>query len=209
MAPATQIDPGRLFVGHQVLAFEPLQSVRKQGSRTASVYPRSFADADGDGVGDLRGPSEQARPPRVARRRRRLTVADLPVADAGLRPRHQRPHGNRSALRLARRLRRVRRSPPQRGLRVLLDFVPNHTPDEDPWFAQSPDFYQWRDPAPDGGAPNNWLSLFGGPGADRGLAAQGTLPPGRLRGAHGQAGRLNATRSRAGATGPHPQEIAC
>ncbi len=58
-----------------------------------------------------------------------------------------------------------------RGLKVLLDFVPNHTSDKHPWFVESRrgrdsagrDWYIWRDPAPDGGYPNNWISDFGGP----------------------------------------------
>jgi alpha-glucosidase len=57
-----------------------------------------------------------------------------------------------------------------RGLRLVLDFVPNHTSDRHPWFVESRasrssprrDWYLWRDPAPDGGPPNNWLSNFGG-----------------------------------------------
>ena len=57
-----------------------------------------------------------------------------------------------------------------RGLKVLLDFVPNHTSDQHPWFIESRssrdnpkrDWYIWRDPAPDGGPPNNWISDFGG-----------------------------------------------
>ncbi|MDP9374012.1 MAG: alpha-amylase family glycosyl hydrolase, partial [Chloroflexota bacterium] len=59
----------------------------------------------------------------------------------------------------------------RRGLRVILDYVPNHTSDRHPWFVTSRasrdspkrDWYLWRDPAPDGGPPNNWLSVFGGP----------------------------------------------
>jgi alpha-glucosidase len=59
-----------------------------------------------------------------------------------------------------------------RQLRVILDFVPNHSSDQHPWFLESRssrdnpkrDWYIWRDPAPDGGLPNNWLSNFGGPG---------------------------------------------
>ena len=59
----------------------------------------------------------------------------------------------------------------ERGIRVLLDFVPNHTSDQHPWFVESRvvantadrDWYVWADPKPDGSAPNNWLSSFGGP----------------------------------------------
>ena len=55
-------------------------------------------------------------------------------------------------------------------MKVILDFVPNHTSDQHPWFVESRssrdnpkrDWYIWRDPAPDGGPPNNWLSNFGG-----------------------------------------------
>jgi alpha-glucosidase len=58
-----------------------------------------------------------------------------------------------------------------RGIRVLLDFVPNHTSDQHPWFVESRssltsarrDWYVWADPKPDGSPPNNWLSGFGGP----------------------------------------------
>ena len=59
----------------------------------------------------------------------------------------------------------------QRELKVILDFVPNHTSDEHPWFEESRssrdspkrDWYIWADAAPDGGYPNNWESHFGGP----------------------------------------------
>jgi alpha-glucosidase len=56
------------------------------------------------------------------------------------------------------------------GLRILVDFVPNHTSDQHPWFVESRasrhnprrDWYVWRDPAPGGTPPNNWLSALGG-----------------------------------------------
>lgn len=59
-----------------------------------------------------------------------------------------------------------------RGLRVILDFVPNHTSDQHPWFRESRssrnnpkrDWYIWRDARPDGSPPNNWISNFGGSG---------------------------------------------
>jgi alpha-glucosidase len=58
----------------------------------------------------------------------------------------------------------------QRDFKVVLDFVPNHTSDEHPWFQEARssrtnekrDWYIWREPAPDGGPPNNWTSNFGG-----------------------------------------------
>jgi alpha-glucosidase len=58
----------------------------------------------------------------------------------------------------------------RRGMKVILDFVPNHTSDQHPWFIESRssrlspkrDWYLWRDAKPDGGPPTNWISNFGG-----------------------------------------------
>ena len=60
----------------------------------------------------------------------------------------------------------------QRGLKVMLDWVPNHTSDQHAWFAESRsgrdhpkrDWYIWHDAKPDGSPPNNWISVFGGSG---------------------------------------------
>ncbi len=56
------------------------------------------------------------------------------------------------------------------GLKLILDLVPNHSSDRHPWFLESRssrddakrDWYIWREPAADGGPPNNWMSEFGG-----------------------------------------------
>lgn len=69
-----------------------------------------------------------------------------------------------------------------RGLRLILDYIPNHTSDQHVWFQESRssrtnprrDWFIWRDPAVDGGPPNNWRSEFGGrPG--RGTKRQGNI----------------------------------
>jgi alpha-glucosidase len=58
----------------------------------------------------------------------------------------------------------------RRGLKLILDYVPNHTSNKHPWFEEARSsranakrgWYLWRDPSPDGSPPNNWLSNFGG-----------------------------------------------
>jgi alpha-glucosidase len=119
-----------------------------QGGVIYHVYPRSFADADGDGVGDLRG---------LASRIDHLRW--LGVDAAWLSPIYRSPMkdfgydvSDHTAVdprfgSLA-DFDALVEAAHRRGLRMLLDFVPNHTSDEHPWFAHSPDFYLWRDPAP-------------------------------------------------------------
>jgi alpha-glucosidase len=134
------------------------------------VYPRSFQDSNGDGVGDLPGI---------------LSRVDyfewLGVDAVWLSPIYPSPMADfgydisdytdidpmfgtlDDFDRLVAELHR-------RNIRVVLDFVPNHTSDEHAWFKESRstrtnskrDWYIWRDPAPSGGPPNNWLSNFGG-----------------------------------------------
>jgi alpha-glucosidase len=135
------------------------------------VYPRSFADSDGDGHGDLVGVIEHLD-----------HLEWLGVDGIWLNPIHPSPNadwgydvadylsvaedfGDLETLDLL-----VARAG-ERGIRVLLDLVPNHTSDRHPWFVDARSStdsphrgrYVWADPAPDGGPPNNWRSVFGGP----------------------------------------------
>ena len=132
------------------------------------IYPRSFCDATGDGIGDLEGI-----------RRRLDHVAWLGVDAVWLSPIYRSPMADAGydvadhcdvdplfgTLADAERLVAAAHA---RGLRVLLDFVPNHTSDRHPWFQESRAdrtnarraWYVWRDPAPDGGPPNDWRAAF-------------------------------------------------
>ena len=135
------------------------------------VYPRSFQDSDGDGVGDLAG---------VARRLDQL--AWLGVDAIWLNPVHPSPNADwgydvADYLDVApefgglEALDALVAEAARRDIRVLLDLVPNHTSAQHPWFldamrgreAAHRDRYVWADPAADGGPPNNWRSTFGGP----------------------------------------------
>src|ERR1043166_76709 len=134
------------------------------------VYPRSFMDASGDGVGDLPG---------VLSRLDYLSA--LGVDALWLSPIYPSPmkdFGYDVADYTAvdplfgtlEDFDRLVRAAHARSLKLILDFVPNHSSDEHPWFKAARrsrddpkrDWYLWRDPAPDGGPPNNWLSCFGG-----------------------------------------------
>ena len=128
------------------------------------IYPRSFADADGDGVGDLRGILG------------RLDYLEwLGVDGLWLSPVNPSPNrdwgydvsdftGVHPELGTIEELDEVIAEARRRGIRILLDLVPNHTSDEHPWFAESRasrdspkrDWYVWTD------RPSNWISVFGG-----------------------------------------------
>jgi alpha-glucosidase len=134
------------------------------------VYPRSFQDSDSDGVGDLTGIIERL-DHLVALGVDAVWLSPIypsPMADFGydiLNYTDVAPlFGTLAQFDvLSAEIKR-------RGLKLVLDYVPNHTSSEHPWFkaARSSrnnpkrDWYLWRDPVAGGGPPNNWLSHFGG-----------------------------------------------
>jgi alpha-glucosidase len=134
------------------------------------IYPRSFQDTNNDGIGDLKG-IELRLDYLVSLGVDAIWISPIypsPMADFGydvadycdVDPCFGTLADFDDLLMHAHR----------RGLKVLLDFVPNHTSDRHPWFVESRssqenrkrDWYIWRDPAADGGPPNNWISDFGG-----------------------------------------------
>ncbi|HVU57784.1 MAG TPA: alpha-amylase family glycosyl hydrolase [Puia sp.] len=134
------------------------------------IYPRSFQDSDGDGIGDLKG---------IMRRLDYLKglgikaiwispIYPSPMADFGYDISDYKsiwPTFGTIAD-FDELLQRVHEA----GMKLILDLVPNHSSDEHPWFLESRssrdnpkrDWYIWKDPKPDGSPPNNWLSVFGG-----------------------------------------------
>ncbi|UZK65135.1 alpha-amylase family glycosyl hydrolase [Sphingomonas sp. M1-B02] len=134
------------------------------------IYPRSFQDSNGDGIGDLKG-IEQRLPELADLGIDAIWISPIfpsPQADfgydvadyCGIEPQFGALEDFDALLAAAH----------ARGLKLLLDLVPNHSSDQHPWFLESRasrdnpkrDWYIWRDPAPNGGPPNNWISDFGG-----------------------------------------------
>ncbi|MGO7204705.1 alpha-amylase family glycosyl hydrolase, partial [Rhizobium ruizarguesonis] len=141
-----------------------------RGAVIYQVYPRSFQDTNSDGLGDLRGIT-----------RRLPHIASLGVDAIWLSPFFKSPMADMGydvsdycdvdpifgtladfdeMMAEAHRL----------GIKVVIDQVISHTSDRHPWFVEGrssrtnpkADWYVWADPKPDGTAPNNWLSIFGG-----------------------------------------------
>ena len=142
-----------------------------RGAVIYQIYPRSFFDTDGDGIGDLRGAAEKLD-----------YVASLGVDGVWLSPFFRSPMKDfgydvsdycdfdpifGSLADFDALLARAHAL----GLKVIIDQVYSHTSDEHPWFEESAnardgpkaDWYVWAEPKDDGTAPNNWLSVFGGP----------------------------------------------
>lgn len=141
-----------------------------RGGVIYQIYPRSFQDSNGDGIGDLKGITS-----------RLDYIASLGVDAIWISPFFKSPMKDYgydvsdyldvdpmfgdladfdALLDKAHSL----------GLKVMIDLVLSHTSDQHPWFAESrasrdnpkSDWYVWEDPNPDGTPPNNWLSIFGG-----------------------------------------------
>lgn len=142
-----------------------------RGAVVYQIYPRSFCDSDGDGVGDLAGIESKLD-----------YLVGLGVDALWLSPVHPSPNvdfgydvadfdGVAAEFGGMAAFDRLIEKAHARGLKIILDEVLSHTSDQHPWFLESlksrdnpkSDWYVWADPREDGTAPNNWLSVFGGP----------------------------------------------
>lgn len=134
------------------------------------IYPKSFQDSNGDGIGDLQGI-----------RQRLPYLQKLGVDALWLSPVYQSPQVDNGydisdyyqidpMFGTSEDMDALIADTHARGMKIIMDFVANHTSDQYSWFQESRksrdnayrDFYIWRDPRPDGSAPNNWGSSFGG-----------------------------------------------
>jgi alpha-glucosidase len=122
------------------------------------IYPRSFQDSDGDGIGDL-----------VGVRRRLDHLVEMGVDGLWLSPIYPSPNADwgydvsdhtaiHPDLGSLDDFDALVEAAHERRLRVVLDLIPSHTSIEHPWFREHPEWYVWADER-----PNNWLSAFGGP----------------------------------------------
>lgn len=142
-----------------------------KGAVIYQIYPRSFADSNGDGIGDIAGIVSKLD-----------YVASLGVDAIWLSPIFKSPQADfgydvsdycdiEPAYGTLADFDRLVAEAHKRGLRIILDQVLSHTSNEHPWFVESrasrdnpkADWYVWADPKDDGTVPNNWLAAFGGP----------------------------------------------
>jgi len=141
-----------------------------RGAVIYQIYPRSFQDSNGDGIGDLLGIVQ-----------RLPYVASLGVDAVWISPFFTSPmkdfgydvsdyHDVDQMFGTLADFDAVVETANQLGLKVIIDLVLSHTSDQHPWFKESrlaernekSDWYVWADAQPDGTPPNNWLSVFGG-----------------------------------------------
>ncbi|MEP3048425.1 MAG: alpha-glucosidase [Roseibium sp.] len=141
-----------------------------KGAVIYQIYPRSFNDTNGDGIGDLNGITE-----------RMDYIASLGVDAIWLSPFFKSPMDDFGydvsdyedvdpMFGTLADFDRMAKAAHARGLKLIIDLVISHTSDQHPWFSQSrsskdnakADWFVWADAKPDGSAPNNWLSIFGG-----------------------------------------------
>jgi alpha-glucosidase len=134
------------------------------------IYPRSFRDANGDGIGDLAGITEKLD-----------HLVHLGVDAIWLSPIYPSPDADFGydvsnycdidpKFGTLADFDKLVEEAHKRDLRIILDVVMNHTSDQHPWFLESRssrdnpyrDWYIWKDVSPGGGVPNNWASAFGG-----------------------------------------------
>lgn len=158
------------------MSFEKSPLLWWQRGVVYQIYPRSFKDSNADGIGDLPGiiakldylndgsPESLGIDAIWLSPFQRSPMADFgyDVADyCDVDP----IFGNLADFD------RLVAEAHKRGMKVIIDYVPNHTSDQHAWFIESRssknnprrDWYIWRDPKPDGSPPNNWGSFFGGP----------------------------------------------
>lgn len=140
------------------------------------IYPRSFKDSNGDGIGDIPGIIEKLDYLNDG------TENSLGVDAIWISPFYVSPMADFGydvadycdidpIFGTLEDFDRLVEEAHKRGIKIIIDWVPNHTSDQHPWFIESRssrdnpkhDWYIWRDAKPDGSRPNNWGSIFGGP----------------------------------------------
>lgn len=143
-----------------------------RGAVIYQVYPRSYQDTNGDGIGDIKGIT-----------RRLPHIASLGVDAIWLSPFFTSPMADMGydvsdycnvdpMFGVLADFDEMMAEAHRLGLKIIIDQVISHTSDKHPWFVESrtsrtnpkADWFVWADPKADGTAPNNWLSIFGGPG---------------------------------------------
>lgn len=134
------------------------------------IYPKSFYDSNGDGIGDIPGIIKKL-----------PYIKDFGVDAIWLTPIYLSPQVDNGydvadyrkvdpMFGATEDLKNLIKEAHKQGIKVILDMVANHTSDQCVWFKESKkskdnyfsDFYIWKDPKPDGSAPNNWAASFGG-----------------------------------------------